>query len=200
MKLYYSPGACSLATRISLHDAGIEAEFERVDLKAKRTERGDEYLPLNPAGSVPLLVLDDGDRVTENVAILTLVARKAPQLGNGDGLGEIRLIESLSFLSTELHIAFKPFFHSDDAEELAAAANAVTHRLRLIADGMRGEFLHGSHFTVADAYLFVMLRWARGFDIELPTRLQSLFERVAARESVRNAIAEEELASPLVAG
>jgi len=199
MKLYYSPGACSLATRISLHDAGIDAEFERVDLKAKRTERGDEYLPLNPAGSVPLLVLDNGDRVTENVAILTLVARRAPQLGNGDGLGEIRLIESLSFLSTELHIAFKPFFHSKDPEELATAADAVKHRLRLVVDGMRGDFLHGSQFTVADAYLFVMLRWARNFDIELPAPMHALFDRVAARESVRDAIAEEELASPLVA-
>ena len=199
MKLYYSPGACSLATRISLHDAGIEAEFERVDLKAKRTERGDEYLSLNPAGSVPLLVLDEGDRVTENVAILTLVARRAPQLGNGDGLGEIRLIESLSFLSTELHIAFKPFFHSKDPEELATAADAVKLRLRLLVDGMRGDFLLGSHFTVADAYLFVMLRWARNFDIELPVPMQALFERVAARESVRQAVAEEELARPLVA-
>ena len=106
MKLYYSPGACSLATRISLHEAGIPIDGERVDLKAKVTERGADYLAVNPAGSVPMIVLDDDQVVTENVAILALIAEHEPKLDNAGPLGRTRLLEMLSFLSTELHIAF----------------------------------------------------------------------------------------------
>lgn len=198
MKLYYSPGACSLATRISLHEAGIPADFERVDLKAKLTEQGDDYLAINPAGSVPMLVLDDGDAVTENVAILTLLAEQAPELGNEGPLGEIRLIEMLSFLSTELHAAFKPYFHDADEEGLADARDAVAKRLELIANAMRGPYLLGPHFTVADAYLFVMLRWARNFGLSVPQKLDELFERIADRDAVSRAVQEEELARRLI--
>src|SRR5688572_32998739 len=101
-KLYYSPGACSLSTRIALHEAGIAAEFERVDLKAKVTERGDDYRAINPAGSVPMLVLDDGAAITENVAVLDLIAERTPKLGVAGPLGRTRLVEMLSFLTTEL--------------------------------------------------------------------------------------------------
>ena len=103
MKLYYSPGACSLATRISLHEAGIAATFERVDLRAKVTETGADYTAINPAGSVPMLLLSDGTAITENVAILDLLAEHEPRLGVNGSLGRTRLIEMLSFLSTELH-------------------------------------------------------------------------------------------------
>ena len=192
MKLYYSPGACSLATRISLREAGIPSEFERVDLKAKRTASGEDFEAMNPAGCVPLLILDDGEPVTENVAILSLLADLAPQLGVDGHLGRTRLIELLSFLSTELHIAFKPYFHGATGSELDSAKQAVLKRLNIIADEMRGPYLFGDHFTVADAYLFVMLRWARNHDIELPSRLAELFDRISARESVRQAIEEEE--------
>ena len=199
MKLYYSPGACSLATRISLHEAGIPADYERVNLKAKVTDNGADYLAINPAGSVPMLVLDDGEAVTENVAILTLLAEMAPSLGNDGRMGEIRLIEILSFLSTELHAAFKPYFHGAEGEALVAARDAVARRLELISNAMRGPYLFGAHFTVADAYLFVMLRWAKGFNLPLPAPLAELFDRVAARETVRQSIEEEELPSPVLA-
>lgn len=191
MKLYYSPGACSLATRIVLHEAGIDAEHERVDLKAKLTERGADYLAINPAGSVPCLVLDDGQVVTENVAILTLLAETAPELGNDGPLGEIRLIEMLSFLSTELHIAFKPYFHGAEGEELAEAAAAVGKRLDLIADRMAGPYLFGARFGVADAYLFVMLRWAGKLHVEVAANLVQLRDRIAARPAVHKALQEE---------
>lgn len=200
MKLYYSPGACSLATRIVLHEAGLDADYERVDLKAKLTERGADYLALNPAGSVPLLVLDDGQAVTENVAILTLLAEMAPKLGNGGPLGQIRLIEMLSFLSTELHIAFKPYFHGAEGEELAEAAEAVGRRLDLIADRMVDPYLFGSHFSVADAYLFVMLRWGHGFHIPLPPSLGELYHRILERDTVRQSIVEEALPASAPAG
>ena len=199
MKLYYSPGACSLATRISLHDAGIPAEYERVDLKAKVTERGDDYLAINPAGSVPMIVLDNGQTVTENVAILTLIAERAPKLGIDGPLGQIRLIEMLSYLSTELHAAFKPYFHATSEDEKEKAAEAVGVRLNLLASKFGDPYLLGSHFTVADAYFFAMLRWAREFGIELPTPLPAYFDRLSDRASVRQALLEEGLASPLIA-
>lgn len=192
MKLYFSPGACSLATRISLREAGIPAEFERVDLKSKRTATGADFDALNPAGCVPLIVLDDGQSVTENVAVLSLLADTAPPLGVDGQLGRTRLIELLSFLSTELHIAFKPYFHGATGDELVVARDAVLRRLNIIARGMRGPYLFGDHFTVADAYLFVMLRWARNHDIELPPRIADLFDRISVRQSVRQSIDEEE--------
>jgi len=192
MKLYYSPAACSLAARISLHEAGIAAEFERVDLKAKVTEQGDDYRAINPAGSVPMLVLDDGEAVTENVAVLDLLAQRAPQLGAGGPLGRTRLIEMLSYLSTELHIAFKPFWHPDG--DTTAAAQAVATRLAHLENRMAGAYLFGTDFTVADAYLFAMLRWAKGFALPLSPVMLTYFERVAERAGVRQALAEEGLA------
>jgi glutathione S-transferase len=196
MKLYYSPGACSLATHISLREAGIPASFEKVDLKAQRTETGADFTSLNPAGCVPLLILDDGEPVTENVAILSLLAERAPQLAADGPLARTRLIEMLSFLSTELHIAFKPYFHDSSETERDAAQAAVLKRLDIIANRMRGPYLFGDRFSVADAYLFVMLRWARSHDIELPRRLEELFDRVSAREAVRQSIGDEEPSSP----
>jgi len=196
MKLYYSPGACSLASRISLHEAGIATEFERVDLRAKLTERGEDYSAINPKGSVPMVVLDDGEAVTENVAILDLVAEREPKLGVDGPLGRTRLIEMLSFLSTELHIAFKPFFHAASELEKASAAEVVGRDLNLLSDRVHEGFLFGPSFTVADAYLFAMLRWAVGFGISMQPEMYGYFERVAARPAVRQALAEEGLTVP----
>ncbi|KRA83255.1 glutathione S-transferase C-terminal domain-containing protein [Altererythrobacter sp. Root672] len=191
MKLYYSPGACSLATRISLHEAGIAAEFERVDLRAKITETGRDYTAINPAGSVPMLVLDDGAAITENVAVLDLIANREPKLGVGGPLGRTRLIEMLSFLSTELHIAFKPFWHAAGGTERREAAEAVAKRLDLLESRIVEPYLFGSDFTVADAYLFVMLRWAQAFGLTIPPRLLNAFELVSERSAVQQALAEE---------
>lgn len=189
MKLYYSPGACSLATRIVLHEAAIAAEFERVDLKAKVTESGADYRAINPAGSVPMLVLDDGEAVTENVAVLDLLAQRAPQLGVEGAMGRTRLLEMLSFLSSELHIAFKPFWHPEG--DRAAGAEAVARRLDLLERRLAGPYLFGAAFTVADAYLFVMLRWARRFGLAVPPRLDALFDAASQRGAVLQALAEE---------
>lgn len=191
MKLYYSPGACSLATRISLHEAGMAAEFERVDLKAKVTETGRDYTAINPAGSVPMLVLDDGAAISENVAVLELLASGEPRLGVAGPLGRTRLIEMLSYLSTELHIAFKPFWRATGEIELTAATEAVAKRLDLLEKKAVGPFLFGTNFTVADAYLFVMLRWAKAFGVPIPPRLSALFEGVSGRSAVRQALADE---------
>lgn len=199
MKLYYSPGACSLATHIALREAGLPAEFERVDLGAQRTESGADFTALNPAGCVPLLILDDGEPVTENVAILSLLAEHTSQFAGEGPMARTRLVEMLSFLSTELHIAFKPYFHESGEADRASAKLAVLKRLNIVANRMRGPYLFGDRFSTADAYLFVMLRWAKNHDIELPRRLADLFDRVSAREAVRQAIGEEEPVAPLVA-
>jgi glutathione S-transferase len=193
MKLYYAPGACSLAGRISLHEAGIHAEFERVDIKTKFTEHGYDYTAINPKGYVPLLVLDDGNGVTENTAVLGWIADREPKLGAGGPLGRTRLIEMLSWLSTELHVAFKPFWHDASDAEKTAAAEAVSKRLDLLAENIREFYLFGPHFTVADAYLFAMLRWAKAFEVRIPIEMLAWFERVAERETVRRALAEEGL-------
>lgn len=191
MKLYYSPGACSLAARISLHEAGIVAEFERVDLKTKITETGGDYTAINPAGSVPLLVLDDGTSITENVAVLDLIAQREPRLGVGGPLGRTRLIEMLSYLSTELHIAFKPFWRAANAAEKDDATQAVAKRLTLLENRIVEPYLFGPDFTVADAYLFVMLRWAKAFGLIIPPRLLKQFQQTSQRSSVQQALAEE---------
>jgi glutathione S-transferase len=191
MKLYYAPGACSLASRISLHEARLPAEFERVDLKAKVTERGDDFRVINPKGSVPLLVLDEGVPVTENVAILDLIADRVPELGPGGPLGRTRLLEMLSYLSSELHIAFKPFWHATSEADPAAGEEAVVRRLEYLESRLGDLYLLGPRFTVADAYLFVMLRWAKAFDVPLPPRLLAYFQRMEGRETVRRALAEE---------
>lgn len=193
MKLYYSPGACSLAGRISLHEAGLDADFERVDIKTKFTEHGYDYTAINPKGYVPLLVLDDGNGVTENTAVLGWIADREPRLGAGGPLGRTRLIEMLSWLSTELHIAFKPFWHDASDVEKAAAGETVSKRLDLLADNIREFYLFGPHFTVADAYLFAMLRWAKAFEVRIPIEMLAYFERVAERETVRRALVEEGL-------
>ena len=197
MKLYYSPGACSLATRISLHEADRTTDFERVDLDVKITERGEDFTTINPAGCVPLLVLDDGQSVSENVAILTLLAEMDPQIAPEGPFAQIRLIQLLSFLSTELHIAFKPFWLPLSEGDKSMATRAVLKRLNLIEDGLRELYLFGPRFTVADAYLFVMLRWALQFGVPISAEMTAYFERVAERPAVRKALAEEGLALPL---
>jgi glutathione S-transferase len=196
MKLFYAPGACSLAGRISLHEAGIAADFERVDLKTKMTERGDDFIAINPKGSVPLLVLDDGQAVTENVAILTLIADHEAAFEPGNPLGRVRLIEMLSYLSSELHIAFKPLWHGTSSAEKAMASETVAARLDLVAEHIRELYLFGPRFTVADAYLFVMLRWAKAFGVRISPDLLGYFARIGERTSVRQALAEEGLPDP----
>jgi glutathione S-transferase len=193
MKLYLAPGACSLADHIALHEAGLTFDHVRVDLRAKRTEDGRDFNEINPKGYVPALVLDDGELLTENVAILAWIAARAPKLAPAGELGRIRLIEMLAYIATELH---KPFvrilFPTSDADR-QAAAGILAKRFRFLADRLQGEHLFGSAFTVADAYLYVMLRWARAKNLEVPEPLRAYFERVQARPAVQLALRDEGL-------
>src|SRR5437868_6598020 len=109
MKLYLTPGACSLADHIALHEAGLDFDRVKVDLEAKRTEDGRDYSQINPKGYVPALEFDDGEVLTENIAVLSFIADRAPQLTPEVRLGHWRLLEMLAFISTEIHKSFKPF-------------------------------------------------------------------------------------------
>jgi len=193
MKLYYAPGACSLATRISFHEVGRLIDFEQVDLASKLTEDGDDYTKLNPKGYVPLLILDDGQAITENVAILSLIAERHPQVAVEGPLGRTRLLEILSYLSSEVHVAFKPLWQDIDDLQKLVAARAVEERLELVAKQIQELYLFGPRFTVADAYLFVMLRWAAEVGIPRSAGLIAYSERVGERPSVRRSLAEEGL-------
>jgi glutathione S-transferase len=195
MKLYLTPGACSLADHIAMHEAGLAFDRIRVDLATKRTEDGGDYTQVNPKGYVPALVLDDGQLLTENVAILSWVADRDPKLAPGGELGHIRLVEMLAIIATELHKPFvRSFFPTSDAEK-AAAETTIRRRLAYIAERMPGDYLFGSELSVADAYLYVTLRWARMQGLELPEPLPAFVERMNARPAVRLALQHEGLAS-----
>jgi glutathione S-transferase len=194
MKLYYARGACSLADRISLHEAGFDATFERVDLKSKITETGANFMAINPKGYVPALVLDSGETLTENVAVLSWIASQAPELAPSGPLGHIRLLEALAFISSEVHKAFEPLFtHGAPGANSDSAAATIARRLDYIANTVGGSYLFGARFTVADAYLFVMLTWARKLGVTIPRLLSWYFEDVMERDCVRRALAEEDL-------
>lgn len=193
MKSYFSPGACSLACRISLYEAGLAAQFVRVDLKAKTTEHGEDFKAINSKGYVPMLMLGDGAAVTEIDAVLDYIAVLRPQLRPAGGLGRTRLIEMLSYLSSELHVAFKPFWPAGDAGRKAEAAEAVAMRLDFLEDRLSAGHLLGPTFTAADAYLFVMLRWAKGFNLPLSPALLGYAERIKGRDTVLRALGEEGL-------
>ena len=198
MKLYYSPGACSLADHIALLEAGLEPSLVKVDLKAKTIEGGSSYLEVNPKGYVPALGFDDGAVLTENIAILTWIAGRGGALagpsGEADDLGTARLLEALAYISTEVHKSFKPFFSpgSTDADK-KAAGESIGKRLAFLDERMGGGFVLGGSYSVADAYLYVMLRWAKANKLALPGKLGDYFERMSARPAVQQALKDEGL-------
>jgi glutathione S-transferase len=190
MKLYYAPGACSLADHIALHEAGAAFQRIRVDLKAKRTEDGRDYSEINPKGYVPTLELDGGERITENVAVLDWIAHQAPALKPQGPLGHTRVLEMLAFISTEIHKSFKPFFSGASDADKAKAGEQIGKRLGYLAERLQGDYLLGG-FGVADCYLFVMLTWAKKNNIPLPEPLPAYFDRIRARPAVQMALAHE---------
>jgi glutathione S-transferase len=194
LTLYYSPGACSLADHIALHESGEKFNLVKVDLKSHKLEDGRSFLEVNPKGYVPALQLDDGEILTENIAILTMIADNHPALMAPGQFGRYRLLETLAYISTEIHKAFKPLFASDtpDADK-KKAADTISKRLQFISSQLRGPYLFGEEMTVADAYLFVMLLWAQKNKIALPDALKTFVEHVKARPTVQVALKHEGL-------
>jgi len=198
MKLYYSPGACSLASHIVLHEAKLESNLVRVDLKSKQTEAGDDFRKINPKGYVPALELDDGDLLTENIAILQYLASLRPELLPQTGKPKWHALETLAFVSTELHKAFKPLFDPTSSQELKQKAkDLLAQRLQLLAPLLeQRKFIVGEQFTVVDAYLFVMLTWARKQGVTVPAELERYADALGERPSVKEALAMEAAAKP----
>ena len=193
MKLYYSPGACSLADHIALHEAGLSFEHEKVDLKAKKTESGADFTTINPKGYVPALTLDGGETLSENVAILDWISQQAPQLAPGGAMGRTHLLEMLAYISTEIHKSFKPFFAGGSDEDKAKAGAMITRRMAYLAERLDGDYLFGSAMSVADAYLFVMTLWAGKMGVSVPDKVAALRDRMMARPAVRTAMTHEGL-------
>jgi len=200
MKLYYSPGACSLSPHIALLEAGLPYDLVKVDLKAKKLENGDDYLKVNPKGQVPALGLDNGELMTEGPVIVQMIADKvagknlAPAIGTAE---RYRLQEWLNFITTELHKNFGPMFSpvlADDAK--AFFKDRVMAKFKYIDGALAGrDYLMGKQFTVADGYLFTMLSWAdrMKFDLAALPNLLSYRARVAARPKVQEALTKEGL-------
>lgn len=194
MRLYYSPGACSLADHIALHEANMTFDRERVDLKSKVTESGQNYNEVNPKSYVPMLEMDDGARLTENVAILSWIARREPSLAPKGDLADLRLLEMLAFISTEVHKQFGRVFKPTSDAEAQAAREKLSQRFGLLAQMMKGDYLFGAEASVADAYLFTMLLWAEKVKLDVPQRLTDFAARMRTRPAVKLALQHEGMA------
>jgi glutathione S-transferase len=200
MKLYYSPGACSLSPHIALLEAGLPYDLVKVDLKAKQLENGDDYLKVNPKGQVPALGLDSGELVTEGPVIVQMIADKvsAKNLAPArDSAERYKLQEWLNFITTEVHKNFGPMFSpvlADDAK--AFFKDRVMTKFKYIDSQLPGrDYLMGKQFTVADGYLFTMLCWAdrMKFDLSALPNLLAYKARVGARPMVQEALTKEGL-------
>jgi len=198
--LYYLPGACSLASHLSLIEAGIAHEAYAVDRQTKRTTNGLDYLSINPKGYVPALVLDSGEVLTESPALLTYIgalnpaSRLIPAPGT---LGHFRVAEWCCYVGSEVHKNLSPLFRPDTSDaQKATQRELAQHRLRLAEAALDGRpFLTGSDFTVADAYLYVTLSWSprTGIDLAALPRLADFHERVRQRPAVQTARRDEGL-------
>jgi len=195
MKLYYSPGACSLASDIVLREAKIKADFVKVDLKAHKTEKGEDFATINPKGYVPTLVLDDGEVLTENVAILPYLASLKPGLLPDTGMEKWHALERLGFVSTEIHKAFKPLFDPSSPDEVKNKAKEQIKKRLDNAEKMLGgrDYMVGNGFSVVDAYLFVMLVWCEKQGIAIPASLQRYAAKMRERALVKEALEFEGL-------
>jgi glutathione S-transferase len=194
MILYYAPGGCSLADHIALIEVGLPCRLVRV-LRGKRTEDGRDFLTINPKGFLPALELDDGTILTENLAILAYIAHQSGGLLPENGLDRWRALEAISFMTTEFHGNFRPFFHHDATEaERAKARRLLIKHFATIAEQLGDRpFLVGDRMTIADPYLVVMLMWAGKHEIEVPERLSFYLAQMKTIPSVIRAFADEGL-------
>ena len=200
MKLYYSPGACSLSPHIVLREAGLAFEPVLASTKTHQLQDGTDYYSINPKGYVPLLELDNGERLSEGPAIVQYIADKVPakNLAPANGTMErYRLQEWLNFITSELHKGIGGLFNPAMPEEAKALMRAKgTDRLKWVDEQLAGkQYLMGDHFSVADAYLFTIANWTKfvGIDISTLSNLGAYMARVAARPAVQEALKAEGL-------
>ncbi|SFT61992.1 glutathione S-transferase [Kosakonia arachidis] len=198
MKLFYKPGACSLASHIALREADKEVTLVSVDLMKKRLENGEDFFAINPKGQIPALQLDDATLVTEGVAIMQYVADSAPDsqlLAPVGTMPRYKTLEWLNFVATELHKGFTPLFRPDTPEEYKPTVRALLEKkLQYVNESLaNSEWISGDHFTIADGYLFTVLRWARAVKLNMEglSHIDAYMSRVAARPAVAAAMAAE---------
>jgi glutathione S-transferase len=201
MKLYYSPGACSLSPHIALLEAGLPYDLVKVDLRAKKLESGEDFWQVNPKGQVPALQLDSGDLVTEGPIIIQMIADKVADKKLAparDSHERYKLLEWLNYITTELHKNLGPMFSpvlADDAK--AFFKDRAMGKFKYVESQLAGrDYLMGSQFTVADGYLFTMIMWATdrlGFDLSALPNVTAYKARVAARPKVQEALKKEGL-------
>lgn len=201
MKLYYSPGACSLSPHIVLREAGLAFEAVMAPTKTHKLPDGTDYYTVNPLGYVPLLELDDGTRLREGPAIVQYIADQVPNknLAPANGtLPRYRLQEWLTFIGTEIHKSFSPLFNPNMPEEgKKIYRERLANRFGFVNNELAGkDYLMGDHFTVADAYLYTVTRWAKPMALDLSgfPNLQAHQQRVGARPAVQEALQAEKLA------
>jgi glutathione S-transferase len=200
MQLYYSPGACSLASHITLREAGLPVELKKADTKTKKLEDGSDYFAVNSKGSVPALRLDDGQVLTEGPAILQYLADQKPESKLAPKAGTLeryRLLEWLNFITSEVHKSFSPLFNpAADAAVKQYTTQNLEKKFDWINKQLAGkQYLTGDQFTIADAYLFVVVNWSNfvGIDLGRWPALKAFQDRVAARPKVQEALAAEGL-------
>ena len=200
MKLYYSPGTCSLSPHIVAREAGIDLTLDKVDLATKKTSGGRDYLAINPKGYVPALELDDKRTITEGPAIVQYLADQKPESGLAPANGTFeryKLQEMLSYITSELHKSYSPLFRKETPAETRDERLAyLRKRYQLIDHLLEGRsLLFGDRFSVADAYLFAVTRWAAGVKLDLSEfkHLQAWQQRVAERPAVQDAMKAEGL-------
>jgi glutathione S-transferase len=200
MKLYYAPGACSLSPHIVARELGLPITLQKVNTKDKTMEGGGDFWKVNPRGYVPVLELDDGDKLTEGPAIVQYLADQKPEAGLAPKNGtkeRYHLQEWLNFLTSEVHKQFSPLFKPNTPEEYKKIAKEnLAGRFDWMDKQLAGkEYLTGKQFTVADAYAFVLLGWTKPTQIDLAKwpNLQAFHKRVAARPKVKEAMQAEGL-------
>lgn len=191
MKIYYSPGACSMASHIALNEAGLSHDMVKVDLKSHTYDGGKSFYDVNPKGYVPTLQLDDGSILTENAIVLQFIADQKPEknlIPKAGTMARYRTMEWLNFMATELHKNFGPFFNpkaTDDQKK--EAGEKLKKKFTIPAKALdKGEFLSGAQITVPDFYLYVMLTWAQKNQLDLSESpsLLKFYEKMKTRPSV----------------
>ena len=200
MKLYYAPGACSLSPHIVAREAGINIDLQKVNTKDKTMEGDGDFWKVNPRGYVPVLELDDGQRLTEGPAIVQYLADQKPETGLAPKAGTLeryRLQEWLNFLTSEVHKQFSPLFKPNTPEDYKPIAKQnIATRFDWLDQQLAGkDYLMGKQFTVADAYLFVLTNWTKPTQIDLSKwpNIAAFNKRVAARPKVKQAMQAEGL-------
>jgi glutathione S-transferase len=199
MKLYSAPGACSLAPHIALREAALEFDLEQVDLRAKQTKSGADYRAINPKGGVPALALDDGQVLTEAAVVLQYIADRKPAAHLAPAAGTIeryREQEWLNWVATELHKGISPFFNPKASDEWKAyLRERLAFHFDFLTSRMVKPFLMGANYTVADSYLYTILRWTRLHKIELAKwpEIEAVMARIEARPATQAALKAEGL-------